>query len=346
MEKISVIIPVFQTLNYLPETMDSVLSQEFDDFEIILVDDGSTDGSGKLCDEYVQRDARIKVIHQENMGLGLARNSGLKEANGEYVMFLDSDDLLDGPKALKTLYDSAAADRSDVVQGNYRRYSDGEVKSIQRHNLDGLNTRSRLFRFRGFYQNSHLSFSWGKLYRRAFLIDNDLWQKPYPFTQDKAHSLMVLSKHPKYSFIDSSVVLYRVNTSSTTFKYKENYGKKWKSIAADLKQYLIDTGADDDLMDMIALHYFSGANFVAKQELLCHKDSGNKAAKAALKEYFSNDVDAKKAIRKLAFGCLLPFKAPLYWHLAVKIGSLLLALKAYNMFIVVCKMEMNKKTEG
>lgn len=92
--KISIIIPVYNVENYVDKCIDSVLSQTYKDLELILVDDGSSDNSGKICDEYALKDNRIKVIHKENGGLSSARNAGIDVAKGEYITFIDSDDVL------------------------------------------------------------------------------------------------------------------------------------------------------------------------------------------------------------------------------------------------------------
>ena len=95
MPKLSVIVPVYNTEKYLRECIDSILAQTFTDFELILVDDGSTDGSGIICDEYADKDPRVQVIHQQNGGATVARRSGVRIARGEYVTFVDSDDWID-----------------------------------------------------------------------------------------------------------------------------------------------------------------------------------------------------------------------------------------------------------
>ena len=92
--KISVLIPVYNTEKYLRECVDSTISQTYSQLEIILVDDGSADNSGKICDEYAQNDKRVKVIHKPNGGLSSARNVGIDKATGEYIAFVDSDDYL------------------------------------------------------------------------------------------------------------------------------------------------------------------------------------------------------------------------------------------------------------
>ena len=92
---ISIITPVYKAEKYLHRSVDCILAQTFTEFELILVDDGSPDGSGAICDEYALKDDRICVIHQENGGLSDARNSGINKANGHYIMFVDSDDYVD-----------------------------------------------------------------------------------------------------------------------------------------------------------------------------------------------------------------------------------------------------------
>lgn len=116
---ISIVIPIYKVEPYLRRCLDSVLAQTYADLEIILVDDGSPDGCGAICDEYAARDSRIKVIHQENRGLSGARNAGLNIATGEYVAFLDSDDYVDATmyeKLLKVLVENEA----DIAECGYR----------------------------------------------------------------------------------------------------------------------------------------------------------------------------------------------------------------------------------
>ena len=95
MNKISIIIPVYQVEKYIKRCLDSILSQTYSNLEIILIDDGSRDMSGKICDEYTIKDSRIKVIHQDNAGVSVARNKGLDICTGDYVTFVDSDDFLE-----------------------------------------------------------------------------------------------------------------------------------------------------------------------------------------------------------------------------------------------------------
>jgi glycosyltransferase involved in cell wall biosynthesis len=112
MPVISIIVPIYNTQQYLLNCVNSILCQTFSDFELILIDDGSTDKSGKICDSI--KDKRIKVIHQKNLGVSSARNTGLRHATGEYITFVDSDDSIE-PNMLEMLYASAINNHSDIV---------------------------------------------------------------------------------------------------------------------------------------------------------------------------------------------------------------------------------------
>ena len=111
---VSVVVPVYNVEQFLEECVDSVLAQTFQNYEIILVDDGATDNSGDICDKYAENDSRVRVIHRKNGGLSAARNTGLDAANGEYIYFLDSDDYIKA-NTLETLVAAATKDKSDVA---------------------------------------------------------------------------------------------------------------------------------------------------------------------------------------------------------------------------------------
>lgn len=118
MEKVSIIIPIYNIKEYMSDSVNSAMMQTYKDIEIILVDDGSTDGSGEMCDEYGEKDSRIKVIHKENGGLSSARNAGLDAAEGEYILFLDGDDYL-ALNAAEYALSIAKRTDADIIQYGY-----------------------------------------------------------------------------------------------------------------------------------------------------------------------------------------------------------------------------------
>ena len=127
---VSVVIPVYNSQKYLNACVDSIVNQTYSNLEIILVDDGSTDQSGMICDEYAKKDGRVKVIHKENGGNGDARNTGYKQATGEWLVMVDNDDILH-PQQIEVLLQIALHQNADVVVGNYVAISDTENPEFQ-----------------------------------------------------------------------------------------------------------------------------------------------------------------------------------------------------------------------
>ena len=164
--KLSVIIPVYNVAQWLPETIESVLVQSFREFELILVDDGSTDDSGAICDRYAAVDSRIRVIHQKNAGVSAARNAGMAAAQGEYIGFADSDDIIERDM-YAVMVELAKKHQADVVQCQHDRAAElnGTTRSHIVEIMDGDAFVRRMFtRKSGEYTNQVAL--WSKIYRR------------------------------------------------------------------------------------------------------------------------------------------------------------------------------------
>ena len=130
MPKISVIVPIYKAENYLHRCVDSVLAQTFTDFEVLLIDDGSPDKSGEICDAYARRDSRVRVIHKENGGVSSARQCGIDNARGEYTIHADPDDWVE-PNMLEELYRKAKEDDADMVICDFIEDNKNEQKYIR-----------------------------------------------------------------------------------------------------------------------------------------------------------------------------------------------------------------------
>lgn len=148
MPSISIIMPVYNSEKYLKAAIESIINQTFTDWELIIIDDGSIDRSGKICDEYAQKDSRIIVIHQENQGMCAARNYGMENAKGKYIAFMDNDDECE-PELLSRSYAAAVKFQADVVKfGRCSEIvnSDGSVIKKDTRNLDfNIYTKERVF---------------------------------------------------------------------------------------------------------------------------------------------------------------------------------------------------------
>ena len=214
------IIPVYNVEKYLHRCLDSVIAQTYQNLEIICVDDGSIDDSGKICDQYAVRDARIKVIHQENQGLSAARNRGLDAAEGEYIAFVDSDDyILEGmyKKMLDKLLDYSVD--LCVCQWQYE-FSDGR-QVVKRKNIDptiyGCKTSLEFARFlyRGNYENGVVVAAWNKLYRRALL---DKIRFEGRIHEDEAFCGRIMAKNISVYVMEEQFYVYAQNGDSLTSK--------------------------------------------------------------------------------------------------------------------------------
>ena len=310
--------------------MDSIFAQTYEALEVILVDDGSPDECPALCDAYAAKYPFVHVIHQENQGSGVARNAGIRAAKGDYICFMDADDELGDAGCIAEMTACARRSKADIVQGVYCRIlPDGSYSGMDHHHLHaGRCTRTADFRFKGFYYYGHLAYNWGKLYRRAFLVDHDLYCRPYPFSQDKAHNAACYSCRPRYAFVDACVYRYRVNEESVTFRYKDNLIPVWTAIAADYLQFCEERGvrAYEDLM---AFHVFFGSFFVAKQEF--RAGNGVRAAARALKRYGSDPLVerymtelSKRTYTKSIHGGI--------WNVLIPVAAGLFRVHAYGVF--------------
>lgn len=221
MEKISVIIPAYNAEKYLDQCVESVQSQIYDNIEIIIVNDGSTDRTAAMIERLKEKDSRIRTLHKrKNEGLGAARNSALELVTGQYVLFLDSDDWID-PNHISDLYDLLVRTDSDVAIANFTRYIESENR-YEIHITDGdyyeqLFTPQEWFTYQyGKPHNLSLCFTvpWGKLYKRA-LFDNIIYYTG-PFGEDDRTTWKLYLKADKISYMHRSSLIYRVNSGSMT----------------------------------------------------------------------------------------------------------------------------------
>ena len=166
MAEISIIVPVYQVEKYIRQCIDSILVQTFTDFELILVDDGSKDNSGKICDEYAEKDKRIRVIHKENGGLSDARNKGLDNAAGKYFMFVDGDDYI-APNMAECLYKKISEAKADIAACNYRYiFEDGKKDFSTENKAEVINANEIFYNRKNERNYGFWTVAWNKLYKR------------------------------------------------------------------------------------------------------------------------------------------------------------------------------------
>lgn len=218
---ISVLIPIYKAEHYLHKCIDSILNQTFQNFEIILVNDGSPDRSGAICDDYSLKDRRVKVIHQKNGGVGSARQAGLDLAIGTYIIYIDPDDWLE-PNMLEDMYNLAQKESSDIIISDY--YIDyGSYVKLFRNSLKDLNYQEVL-------NNLILhscAFMWNKLIRRSCYYNpvEIKWDIGVNYFEDMIACVRLLHSPRKVSYLPKAYYHYtqNVNPNALIQKTKKFY---------------------------------------------------------------------------------------------------------------------------
>ncbi|MBQ9236642.1 MAG: glycosyltransferase family 2 protein [Prevotella sp.] len=206
MIKISVVIPLYNKEKYIEECLQSVLSQDFSDFEVIVVDDGSIDKSGEFCDKISSSNNKLRVYHIENSGVTAARKYGVEQARGKFIVFADADDrLLSG--ALQTLYDAIEKTQADEVVSTAENQYGERFDSGWRGWMKPETMIKDLL-------SLHNSFNvlWGNIYRRELLLDDNVLSTPRAICsgEDKMMQILILLKKPKVYFIEKATYLYNM----------------------------------------------------------------------------------------------------------------------------------------
>ncbi len=239
MPKVSVLVPIYNAAEYLRQALNSLIGQTLSDLEIICINDGSTDDSSKIIQEYAKRDRRIVVIDKPNSGYGDSMNQGIKRAKGEYIGILEPDDYLD-PEAFAKLYQLADWNKADIVKANYFLLENGKnrkLENIRRKDTGKIiNPRQDHFVFR----LPHAV--WATLYRREFLLANHLEFLPTPGAsyQDIGFNTKTLALAKRVALTDQAYLHYRtdnVNSSSNSAGKLECTPAEYASIEEFLQQH-------------------------------------------------------------------------------------------------------------
>ena len=216
MDKISVIVPIYNVEPYIRQSLDSIINQTYKNLEIILVDDGSLDNCGKICDEYALKDNRIKVLHIKNGGPAVARNAGLDIATGEFIGFIDPDDFFE-PDMYETLYNAITKTNAGLVVCNWYIGTDGNWEKNTKFPDKEILTSNEAFE--AFFSCMYV---WNKLYRKE-VVGN--LRQIETFAQDVYYTFTVFTRIEKVVCVDKCLCYYRMNPTSRqhTRKFKKNF---------------------------------------------------------------------------------------------------------------------------
>lgn len=227
--KFSIIVPIYNAESTLTKCFESINKQTYKNIEIVLVDDGSTDKSLKMCKDFEKYDKRVKVIHQKNNGISSARNSGIKNSNGEWIIFLDSDDMLESD-ACEILKDTIKEYNNKIEIINYCFYKTylGKIKEIDNSTYFEMNkiynNQQQIEYIKNEILNlkSNIASVWSKAYKSEFIKKNNIYfDEKLTFAEDMEYLCRVLSYYPNVVFIKKILYMQTYSKYSATSFYKE-----------------------------------------------------------------------------------------------------------------------------
>lgn len=321
--KVSIIVPIYNVERYLEACIESILSQTYGNFELILVDDGSPDQCGIICDKYATQDSRIKVIHKENQGLGMARNTGLDYAIGEFVCFVDSDDWLE-QHAIEYWIRAQRKYDADIVMCNYQKRNDNK-EVLYRYEI-----RNKECCYRGKEIEQEIFWPmigqesmvredftinmcvWTNLYRRE-LIESEqirfLSEREY-LSEDICFNLQYLLSCKVAVMIPESLYCYRYNPTSLTSRYKGDEYQKAVALYNKVQSWAKQAKREEFKEFRVERFFLTKVRELMFR--LCESDMAYRAKKSMcrsiLKDYTLQDVLQRYPIKRYK----LKYKIPAY----------------------------------
>ena len=299
METVSIIIPIYNAENYISLCLDSVRKQTYEKLEVILIDDGSKDASGSICDDYANKEPRITVFHRENAGVSASRNFGLEKAQGEYILFADADDTME-PKLIQECIKLAKRNKADLVVFGFRYHLMDEKRMVE----NGLGktfcgTRKEVFQthFQLLIENEILNPPWNKFVRKDLVATNQIrFHENYSICEDMAYSIQLFSASKKTVVSKGIYYNYYVKSTGTlVFKFHENYFEAL-TYFYDLA-YAYCNRFDSNLEQLICLYtlYVNRAFLFLKQ--ICTESQWDKTVKHKKMDEIGNNQGFQMALK-------------------------------------------------
>lgn len=304
---VTVVLPIYNVKKYLDRCINSVVNQTYSNLEILLIDDGSTDGCYELCEAWALKDSRIRVIHKENQGLGMARNTGIENADGEYICFFDSDDFI-APETVEESYNQAVKDRADIclfginfanengdVADNfvsplgYASYEGKELENFFLPEFVAPNPKGNGDRM--FYMSPCLMLYSSKLINEInwrFVSEREI-------ISEDVYSLLILFRHvKKVTVIPKAYYFYCGNEQSLSRKYIPDRFEKTKNFYNEAKALCEKLGYDEEILHRVSKPYLAFTISAMKQESVAPRsERENKARVKAL----MNDVTLQNVLK-------------------------------------------------
>ena len=349
---VSVIVPVYNAEHHLESCINNVLNQTYQNLELILVNDGSMDTSGAICEKSAKKDKRVKVIHQSNSGPSIARNAGIEAAEGYYIQFVDSDDGLE-PNMLEILINSIEKGAQLVISG-YKTINTIKNKKIineKKPLITGVLSKNKFLEcFGELFLNEYLNAPWNKLYIKEIIDENQLNFTPeLKMGEDLLFNLTYIDACSEINLIEDTLYLYDVShTNSLTGNFIKNYYTNQEQLFNKVRIFLKKNEAYNDKNEkFVAIKYSN--SIIGCLSNLFHINSNLKyrQVKEAIKEisndyYLTENLNHSEGnIQKRLIMWLIKYKSVNGIYIFFKIKSFI-QFNLQNMFYLFKKLNNNK----
>ena len=335
--KISIIIPVYNVEPYIKKSLDSVINQTYNNLEIILINDGSTDNSGKICDKYAKKDKRIKVIHQTNKRLSKARNNGLDKATGDYIMFVDPDDWLE-LNACELLINEIISQKKDILIFNIVREYGNESKKNSKF-IFNENDKDLKYKTQAKILSSYLkidnfkikgiAYTWNKIIKKQ-LLDNIRFsfEGKKAMYEDVVFCYCLLEKTEKIGFYDKHLYHYRI---SRKYSYNEDIIKIMDEFYKIIKSYANNHKKDAYYNQSIYSRMLINLHKIINVNIYHKNNNVNVFKKNKMLRNEIKKKQYKEAIKNINYSNLNTY---------LKIYIVLIKLKLYILVYILNKLEL------
>lgn len=234
---VSIIIPVYNAEKYIKQCIESVLKQTYNAFELLIIDDGSTDFSGKICDEYMLFTEKVQVFHQKNLGVSAARNVGLEHARGKFIVFIDADDILTEDSVERRIFEIGDA---DLLIGSYDVVNDDmniikEMPKCVKYNWNQGEAIKNLFEGA---EIGYQGYLWNKMFRKKIIMDNKIkFKNGVAYNEDCLFMLEYLLRCNYIKLIDAKLYFYRENKNSAMGSLNYITDKDYEKVMTEFEAF-------------------------------------------------------------------------------------------------------------
>ena len=328
--EVSVVVPIYNVEKYLERCVNSIINQTFKNIEIILVDDGSTDSSGELCEEIKKRDNRIKVYHKKNGGLGSARNYGYKYANGEYILFLDSDDYIE----INTIEEMIKYKEYDIVCCGFDRVNE-ETKKVYSEEMINFPFEELEINDKTIMDTAFLSPSgWGKLFKKELLKDIEFSSNKKAI-EDILFYLEVIPKVKKIKYIKKVLWHYMVRKDSLIMGITEEKAQLFEENLLDVKAKYIEEEYNEARFNYLTLQVFIHNCISIPSRLFNNKDINIRNRLKHIKKYMNDNFPNWRKVK-------FKIKGQFVKNTAIHIIRLMYITNTFIVFLYLYNFLINK----